>query len=65
VLMVQGDQDRLVPVEAAREVARRNPGWRYVELVGVGHVPQLQVPKVLATEVLTWLDAVAGTRSPV
>ena len=45
VLMIQGDLDRLVPVTAARDVAARHPGWRYVELAGVGHVPQLQVPE--------------------
>src|SRR3954447_6734111 len=32
VLLVQGAQDRLVPVAAAREAARRHPDWRYVEL---------------------------------
>ena len=55
VLMVQGDKDRLVPVAAARDTARRNPTWRYLELPGVGHVPQLQKPKELAEEFLGWL----------
>jgi pimeloyl-ACP methyl ester carboxylesterase len=62
VLMVQGDKDRLVPVAAARDVAARHPEWRYLELPGVGHVPQLQVPEQLATEVLDWLDATAEAR---
>ena len=39
VLLVHGDQDRLVPVAAARDIARRHPAWRYLELAGVGHVP--------------------------
>ncbi|PRY47400.1 pimeloyl-ACP methyl ester carboxylesterase [Geodermatophilus tzadiensis] len=55
VLLVQGDRDRLVPVDAAREVARQHPHWRYEELAGVGHVPQLQVPDRLAALVLSWL----------
>jgi pimeloyl-ACP methyl ester carboxylesterase len=63
VLMVQGDVDRLVPVAAARDVARRHPEWRYLELPGVGHVPQLQVPDRLAAEVLAWLDATAEARA--
>ena len=63
VLMVQGDEDRLVPVAAARDTAHRNPTWRYLELPGVGHVPQLQVPDRLAGEVLDWLTATAQTRS--
>jgi pimeloyl-ACP methyl ester carboxylesterase len=59
VLMVQGDADRLVPVAAARDVAARHPGWRYLELAGVGHVPQLQVPERLAKEILGWLEQTA------
>jgi pimeloyl-ACP methyl ester carboxylesterase len=56
VLLVHGDRDRLVPVEAARDIARRHPGWRYLELADVGHVPQLQVPGRVAEDVLAWLD---------
>jgi pimeloyl-ACP methyl ester carboxylesterase len=55
VLLVHGDRDRLVPVAAARDIARRHPSWRYVELAGVGHTPQLQVPERLADDVLGWL----------
>jgi pimeloyl-ACP methyl ester carboxylesterase len=64
VLMVQGDIDRLVPVAAARDVAARHPDWRYVELAGVGHVPQLQVPERVATEMLGWLEDTAALRAP-
>jgi pimeloyl-ACP methyl ester carboxylesterase len=55
VLLVHGDRDRLVPVSAARAAARRHPNWRYVEFRGVGHVPQLQIPDLLAEHVLDWL----------
>jgi pimeloyl-ACP methyl ester carboxylesterase len=65
VLLVHGDQDRLVPVAAARLAAQRHPHWRYLELPGVGHVPQLQVPELLAAEVLTWLDRTADARAGV
>ena len=57
VLMVQGDVDRLVPVAAGRDIAGQHPGWRYLELEGVGHVPQLQVPERIAGEILAWLPA--------
>ncbi|MGY1692337.1 alpha/beta fold hydrolase [Geodermatophilus sp. SYSU D01105] len=60
VLLVHGDRDRLVPVSAARDVARRHPTWEYVEMAGVGHVPQLQCPEQLAKHVLDWLPAVTG-----
>jgi pimeloyl-ACP methyl ester carboxylesterase len=62
VLLVHGDRDRLIPVAAARDIAHRHPAWRYLELADVGHVPQLQVPEKLATDVLAWLDDTAGTR---
>jgi pimeloyl-ACP methyl ester carboxylesterase len=64
VLLVQGTQDRLVPVAAAREAAERYPDWRYVELAGVGHVPQLQVPRVVADEILAWLRDTAEVPQP-
>jgi pimeloyl-ACP methyl ester carboxylesterase len=56
VLLVHGDRDRLVPVAAARDIARRHPTWRFIELAEVGHVPQLQVPDRLAKDVLSWLE---------
>ena len=63
VLIIQGAVDRLVAVTAARDVAARNPGWRYVELAGVGHVPQLQVPERVAAEVLDFLGVPADRAS--
>lgn len=47
-LLVHGDQDRLVPVQAARAVAAQRPDWTYRELTGIGHVPQLEIPDRLA-----------------
>jgi pimeloyl-ACP methyl ester carboxylesterase len=64
VLLVHGDRDRLVPVAAARDAARQHPHWRYRELAGVGHVPQLQVPGALAEEMLLWLEQTAGAPAP-
>jgi pimeloyl-ACP methyl ester carboxylesterase len=64
VLLVHGDRDRLVPVAAARDIARRHPAWRYLELAGVGHVPQLQKPAELAAAMVGWLAEVQETRSP-
>ena len=63
VLLVHGDRDRLVPIAAARDTARRHPSWRYLELAGVGHVPQLQVPEQLAKDVLAWLDETTAAGS--
>ena len=63
VLLVHGDRDRLVPVAAARDIARRHPSWRYLELADVGHVPQLQVPERLAEDVLSWLAETVPART--
>ncbi|HEY6794660.1 MAG TPA: alpha/beta hydrolase [Kineosporiaceae bacterium] len=57
VLLIHGDSDRLIPVAAARSAARRHRRWRYEELRGVGHVPQLELPGRTAELVLDWLDA--------
>jgi hypothetical protein len=40
--------------ESVMRTRRRR--WVYVELPGVGHVPQLQVPRQLADHVLAWMD---------
>ena len=63
VLLIQGDQDRLVHVSAARWAARMNPDWQYVEMAGVGHVPMLESPDETARAVTDWLartDVVGG-----
>jgi pimeloyl-ACP methyl ester carboxylesterase len=64
VLLVHGERDRLVSVANARDLAGRHPDWRYVELPGVGHVPQLQVPERLATDVISWLDELPSVPPP-
>jgi pimeloyl-ACP methyl ester carboxylesterase len=64
VLLVHGERDRLVSVANARDLAGRHPDWRYVELPGVGHVPQLQVPERLATDVISWLDELPAVPPP-
>ncbi len=59
VLHLHGDQDKLVPIAAARKLASsrqgHTPRWTYIELPGVGHVPQLEAPEAAADLVLDWL----------
>jgi pimeloyl-ACP methyl ester carboxylesterase len=57
VYLMAGEKDRLVPVASAREAARRNPSWRFEVLEGVGHVPQLEVPELVAERIKDWLPA--------
>jgi pimeloyl-ACP methyl ester carboxylesterase len=59
VLLVHGDRDGLVPVESARRAAHRHPGWSYVELHGVGHLPQLQVPDRVVEVLAAWSEVPA------
>lgn len=56
VLLLHGEEDRLVSVHAARAAASRNPAWRFEVLPGVGHVPQLEAPEATVDLVLDWLD---------
>jgi pimeloyl-ACP methyl ester carboxylesterase len=56
VLLLHGEQDRLVPVAAARDVANRNPKWRTEIWRDAGHVPQLQMPERFTALVLDWLE---------
>lgn len=55
VLLMHGDQDRLVPIASARVAAAANPTWRFVVAHGVGHVPQLEVPDWTVDQILDWL----------
>ena len=68
VLLLHGERDRLVPVTAARAAVRAHPSWSLVVLPGVGHVPQLEVPRQTADAVLAWLGSAgqpaAGAAQP-
>jgi pimeloyl-ACP methyl ester carboxylesterase len=54
-LIVQGERDRLVSLEAARVLAQARPDWRLEVLDGVGHVPQMEAPERFLAVVEPWL----------
>lgn len=54
VLLVHGEQDRLVSVASAREAARRLPQWTVDVLPGLGHLPQIEAPDRVASRILSW-----------
>jgi pimeloyl-ACP methyl ester carboxylesterase len=60
VLLLHGDKDRLVPLAAARDLAARNPGWRFVVARDVGHVPQLEAPEWTVAQIRDWLGTDAA-----
>jgi pimeloyl-ACP methyl ester carboxylesterase len=57
VLLVHGTHDRLVPLAAARAAVRANPAWSLLEMLDVGHVPQLEAPRETALAIIDWLGS--------
>jgi pimeloyl-ACP methyl ester carboxylesterase len=55
-LLLQGEDDRLVPVGSARAIASLRPDWEYHEFVGTGHVPMLEVPREFLEVTGEWLS---------
>lgn len=58
VLLIHGEEDRLVPIAAARRAAAANPTWETAFLPDVGHTPQLEVPAQTADLIVDWLARV-------
>jgi len=56
VLLLHGDQDRLIPIGSARAAAAANPTWRFQVAEGVGHVPQLEVPEWTLDQIRGWME---------
>lgn len=54
-LVIHGTEDLIVPTENGRELARRLPNARYVELEGCGHNLMLQDPETFNRLVLDFL----------
>ncbi|HEY8486068.1 MAG TPA: alpha/beta fold hydrolase [Limnochordales bacterium] len=59
-LVLVGQEDALTPPAVAREMARRIPGCRYVELAGVGHLANLEDPERFNGELLGFLRSLPG-----
>jgi 3-oxoadipate enol-lactonase len=58
VLVVHGEDDALIPMSEAEELAAKLPDARLVRLPGVGHLPPLERPDVFERELLAFLAAV-------
>ena len=63
VLLISGEQDRLVSISSARAAAAANPHWQSRFLPGVGHTPQLEVPELVIDAVRGWLTSHAELRT--
>jgi pimeloyl-ACP methyl ester carboxylesterase len=53
-MLIHGEADRLIPVPAARQVARARPDWRVEIRPGVGHIPQMEDAPGTAALILDW-----------
>ncbi|TAN31427.1 alpha/beta hydrolase [bacterium] len=53
-LVIHGDLDRLIPIAAARKLARRRPEWTLKVLEGVGHVPMMETPGLFMNALNGW-----------
>jgi 3-oxoadipate enol-lactonase len=57
VLCLAGEHDRLAPPGMMERMAGRIPGARYVCLKGVGHLPNVEAPRLFDAAVLDFLRA--------
>lgn len=55
-LVMWGDEDALIPVEAGRWYDEHLPNSVLVEYVGIGHLPQEEAPDQSARDVRNWLE---------
>ena len=54
VLILHGEKDRLVPVEASRRAVARRPSWTLVTHPDLGHVVQLEAPEWTVARIREW-----------
>lgn len=53
-LLIHGSLDRLIPLAAAKELARQRPDWTLEVLEGVGHVPMMETPEAFMSTLSAW-----------
>src|SRR5579859_1879395 len=54
-LVVQGSEDRLVPMAAIRRLLQVRPDWQLHVFEGLGHVPMMEDPAAFNEVLLGWL----------
>jgi pimeloyl-ACP methyl ester carboxylesterase len=55
-LLVSGEGDRLVKLAAAKAVSATRSDWTFRSLDDIGHIPHLEGPERVETEIWSWLD---------
>jgi pimeloyl-ACP methyl ester carboxylesterase len=59
-LILWGEEDRLIPVEAGQWLAKTLPNNRLVVYPGIGHLPQEEAVEATLADLAAWLDALAA-----
>ncbi len=57
-LVVAGEQDKLIPIETAREMADLIPGSKIEIIPGTGHMPMMESPDLLSKVLLDFIKRV-------
>ena len=55
-LLIAGKDDRIVPIEASREMAALMPVQRLLEVPSAGHLPMLEQPELVAKELIAFIN---------
>ncbi len=63
-IVLQGRRDRLVPVSGVAQLASLQPDWTLHLLDDVGHVPQIEAPRLTADLLLPWLASLPLDLAP-
>lgn len=50
--ILHGDRDRIVPLSAAKSLAKHRPDWTLEVLPGLGHTPMIEAPDLVCERVL-------------
>jgi len=56
ILLIWGQQDRMVPPVFARQFANYNPNVQLLTLENAGHCPHDECPELVNQAILTWID---------
>jgi len=62
IALIWGDTDRLIPEDSARELEARVPSARMVRLPACGHMPMIERPAVVASELAAFFGKKSSAR---
>lgn len=62
-LLIEGEEDRLVPLGAVEQIADHRRDWTFRVLAGVGHVPMMEAPDQFLEILEGWLDRAEAAKA--